>query len=403
MTRAALPQNYQISAGTLLEDFESGFAQDLGWGTVTHSTDYVKTGTKSLKIVSSTGASAMGIGKKTIALDLSSYDKMTVWFYVPDLTNFKRISFYLSSSTTFATYFSVAANVQTGNGYTGVKQGWNKLVFSRADWTNTGGESWSNQMVRMRVYVYATGTDVTTTAYIDNMTFGGKSIGNVLLTFDDGYDDVYTDAYPYMAAKGLKGTAYIPGSLIGGTGFMTVEQLTTLYAAGWAISNHTFTHSNMGAYSQAQAYAEIEAGRQWLINNGFPRAADHVCYPNGAYNSDVLLAMTQAGAKTGRTIGTWRGQNDLYPYELNVVAIDNNTSLATAKTYIDDVINKGETIIIYLHKLVVSPSVGTEWSIANFQGLIDYIVQKKIRALTIDEWFEGLTNPRYRSIPLIRS
>ena len=395
MSRSVLPQNYSISEGTLVEDFESGFAQDLGWGTVSHSDDYVKTGTYSLKIISTTGASHMGIAKKTISLDLSSYDKMTIWFYVPDLTHFKAISFVLSSSTTFATSFTATVNRQAGNGFTGVRAGWNKVTFSRGDWTNTNNESWTNTMVRMRVYVYSDATDTITTAYVDTMRFGAKSIGNLLLTFDDGYDDIYDVAYPYMDARGLKGTCYIPGYLIEtGTGFMTKANLTELYGKGWAIGNHTYNHVDMSAYTQAQAYAELSTNRDWLIANGLTRAIDHIAYPVGGYSDDVLTAMTQIGAKTGRTIKTWRGQNDIYPYEIKVVAIDNTTTLATTKSYVDDVTNRGETIVIYLHKLVASPSVSTEWSIANFQGLIDYVAQKKIRVVTIDEWYNGLANPR---------
>jgi hypothetical protein len=40
---------------------------------------------------------------------------------------------------------------------------------------------------------------------------------------------------------------------------------------------------------------------------------------------------------------------------------------------------------------------------AHLIELLDYIYYKGIRVLTIDEWYNGLTNPRYRSLPVTRA
>jgi hypothetical protein len=56
-----------------------------------------------------------------------------------------------------------------------------------------------------------------------------------------------------------------------------------------------------------------------------------------------------------------------------------------------------------LHSIIETPTVSAEWSIANFQSLINYIVSLKIKCVTIDEWHEGLTDPRALSISVSRA
>ena len=44
----------------------------------------------------------------------------------------------------------------------------------------------------------------------------------ILLTFDDGYDDQYDEAFSYMESKGLhKATAYIVSGTMNGAGTLT--------------------------------------------------------------------------------------------------------------------------------------------------------------------------------------
>ena len=398
MSRAGLPQDYLQDEGTLIEDFES----ISGWSCISGSqaldTTNYKTGSGSLKLTSESGGH--GITTKTISLDLSEKSKrMTFWFYVYDVAAFNYVSVIFSSTTNPSTK-NFTCQVSNAGGQ--IRAGWNKFSVGRANWTNTGDESWNNTMVRLRIQCNAKAGTVNIVS-VDSLYGSVESMGRVLLTFDDGYDDVYNEVFSYMQPRGLRGTSFVVGSLIDGAGFMTKAQLTEIYAYGWAIANHTYTHANMAAYTQAQAYAELNNNKNWLISNGYPRAVNHVAYPVGGYNDDVLLAMAQVGAKTGRTTKTGNNYDSSHPYELTIREISNATSLATAQNYVGEAISRGTTVILMLHKLVESPSVSTEWSIINFQGLIDYLVMRKIRVVTIDEWYEGLTNLRYRSLPLYRS
>ncbi len=67
----------------------------------------------------------------------------------------------------------------------------------------------------------------------------------VVMTFDDGLESTYKIAYPIMKQYGIKGTVYVIPSLVGTSGYMTLNQLTELHDAGWTIASHTWDHQDL--------------------------------------------------------------------------------------------------------------------------------------------------------------
>ena len=99
-----------------------------------------------------------------------------------------------------------------------------------------------------------------TPAYAD----GTKA--TVIFTFDDGWTDQYTNAYPILNEKGFKATIYVNSSTVqnNADNFMTLSQLQGLYASGWDISNHTTNHnSSLGYLTDA---ASMEQLKQIYLN-----------------------------------------------------------------------------------------------------------------------------------------
>lgn len=84
----------------------------------------------------------------------------------------------------------------------------------------------------------------------------------VLLTFDDATSTVFTAARPILDAAGMRATVFAVGSLVGSDPwFMTLEQLGQLYASGWDVGSHTWSHQALSqqiwAYSRSDATATL--------------------------------------------------------------------------------------------------------------------------------------------------
>jgi hypothetical protein len=67
----------------------------------------------------------------------------------------------------------------------------------------------------------------------------------VILTFDDGYDDNYLNAFPILQAWGLTGTFFIITDLVGSREYMSWEDLRVMASHGMDIEAHGRTHRDL--------------------------------------------------------------------------------------------------------------------------------------------------------------
>ena len=389
MTRNTLPQNWLIKEGTVLEDFSN--IDD--WLV---PTNYGGTGTKEivdingvpfLKLTPATAGGNVGFAK-TINLKISELGNMYIDVYVYDNTALGecRINFSSVTNITKMMYQSLTPAQ--------LKKGLNRIPLMATDWVSSGGELYSSTMVRLLIRSIS-GTGKILPVAVSNLRYGHKSKSCICMEFDDGYD---TDGYAYMKSKGIKGSFSIYPSAINALGKMSKTLLDEAYGLGWAICNHSMDDTNFTTLTQSEIEGKLLACTQLLVENGWTRSSRHVTYPSGGYNDTVNAAMIDADMLTGRS---GEGYQYMLPgemYNLTRKTLSSSITLATAKSWIDYAAKMGIPLIILTHQL----GGDTGFPVEDFYSLIDYGIVKKIHFLTRDEFYEGLTNPRYRSLPLSR-
>jgi len=398
MSRSQLPQNYIIRQGTVFEDFEniSQWTKFGSGGTISADTTYKMYGSQSLRLNVTTAGSFV-IARKTYASSQDMRETSRVihmWFYpvtTPSTTiSEMQITIYETVATKFFSW--------TPSGSTFLPDQWNHIVLHRNVWANTGSASWGNiNAIEVRL---TAASGQTASVCVDMWIHSQEQTPRCLIMFDDACDDVYTEAFAYMNPRGLKGTIFVVPSLVGTSGYCTLAQLEEMYEAGWSIANHTYSHQNLSTLSYNQIVDQIGRCTDWLISHGFTRGAYHLAYPYGGYNDNVFAAMDALGIKTGRSVLSLRLQNapvDNYKILMSR-ALDNASSLSTIKSlFIDRAISWGQTAFLHGHKLEAAAGTNT-WAISDFQALIDYIIARRLPCVTIDEWYEGLSNPRYLAV-----
>jgi len=78
------------------------------------------------------------------------------------------------------------------------------------------------------------------------------------------------------------------------------------------IGSHTLTHPILPTLDQASIHLEMTESRRQLEKQ-LGRAVNYLCYPNGAFNEQALLAAKQAySAAVTAENGTLNGDNDLH-------------------------------------------------------------------------------------------
>ncbi len=204
---------------------------------------------------------------------------------------------------------------------------------------------------------------------------------SVVISFDDGKVSTRTVAYPLMAARNIKGTAYVVSSTIGGGGIMTVGQLQELDAAGWDIANHTDTHADLTLLNQVQQEAEISACTTALNGWGLTRASNHVAYPGGAQNNTTLLAMAAQNMLSGRKVtASLLNPGTARYYKLPA---QNTTLLAATIAQTQAALDGGQTFVYYAHDI----GGGVDLSAADFETWLDWLIANSVEMLTISELY----------------
>lgn len=67
----------------------------------------------------------------------------------------------------------------------------------------------------------------------------------IVISFDDGYQNIYDNAYPIMERYGLTGTVYIVANRLRSDGFLDRGQLKEMLASGWEVGSHGMTHTEL--------------------------------------------------------------------------------------------------------------------------------------------------------------
>lgn len=119
-----------------------------------------------------------------------------------------------------------------------------------------------------------------------NALYYGRALPSrpIVLTFDDGYLDAYTDAFPLLRRRGLIGefnviTGYA-GLRVGVNSYLTWPQIDAMAAAGMEMESHTVDHQDLGLVSTPKAIYELRFSRGTLAAH-IHRAVQFLAYPSG--------------------------------------------------------------------------------------------------------------------------
>lgn len=123
----------------------------------------------------------------------------------------------------------------------------------------------------------------------------------VVLTFDDGYLDFFTTAFPILQAHGFKAVSYIVPGFLGGSAYMTPAQVKQLDRSGLVeIGSHTVYHVNLTTASPANRSFELDASKT-MLEHLLGHPVLDFCYPSGRFNAAVVTAVGNAGYVTATT------------------------------------------------------------------------------------------------------
>ncbi|ANE36356.1 polysaccharide deacetylase [Campylobacter iguaniorum] len=147
---------------------------------------------------------------------------------------------------------------------------------------------------------------------------------SVVITFDDGYKDNFTNAFTILKKHNFKATIFIvvdrftknwatdkdlneSSDELNAEEMLSNDEVAQMIASGLIeIGSHTMDHANLPALSTDEKWAQIHKSKV-NIENIFGTTCETFAYPFGFFDNESALAVEKAGYKAAVTT-----KNDVY-------------------------------------------------------------------------------------------
>ncbi|MGH2606563.1 MAG: polysaccharide deacetylase family protein, partial [Anaerolineales bacterium] len=145
----------------------------------------------------------------------------------------------------------------------------------------------------------------------------------IVVTFDDGNEDTYAEAFPILSSYGFRGVVFAVGNRTGAKGFMTADELLALVEAGWEIGSHGWSHVDLTTLGATQWRQEI-LGSKLELERVLGAPVRAFAYPFGSATRAIIAKVAEYGYALGAGLGSanhhdrgsvyYLGRREIYGY-----------------------------------------------------------------------------------------
>jgi len=148
----------------------------------------------------------------------------------------------------------------------------------------------------------------------------------IVLTFDDGYRNMYDIVLPLLLARDMQATFFLyPAKFNTPTG-LTPDMVATLAKNGMEIGSHTSNHNDLTKISASQLKKELEDSKKNLEKiTGQP--VEFLCYPAGRFNSQVIAETKKTGYLAAVTTQMGKTADKQDPFQWKRIRINYSDGL----------------------------------------------------------------------------
>lgn len=135
-----------------------------------------------------------------------------------------------------------------------------------------------------------------------NAVYSHQGLGKVaVVSIDDGYDDVYSNAFQIAKKYGITLSLMIATGLLENPGYISWGQLKEMVDSGNAAYDHTWSHFNLPSGDSTKITYEIMQAKKQLDDH-LGTNQNIFTYPYGGFNASAISILKANGFKAAFTI-----------------------------------------------------------------------------------------------------
>jgi len=186
------------------------------------------------------------------------------------------------------------------------------------------------------------------------------------ITFDDGYESVYTKAYPVLKKYKLSACVFLVGlpdrkgsfGLIKGRKLLNLKQIRKLKNSGWEFGYHTRTHKDLRFMDSKKLNDEIEKGKK-LLEKSLGFKIKYFAYPFGLFNKRVEKIVAKANYSYAFGADGGKVSKNSSNYKISRVLLDKYTKVGDLRVlssneglFINKIVNYLMRFPLYFHEAI---------------------------------------------------
>jgi len=213
----------------------------------------------------------------------------------------------------------------------------------------------------------------------------------ISVSFDDGWESVYTEALPVLQKDGIHTTQYIISGELTNPTYMSVPQIKSMEVNGHQIASHTVTHPDLTTLTDQELTTELVDSKATLIKD-FGGPVDDFTSPYGAYNAHTLQFIakyyrSQKNAEGDPAANELEAINvgaSFNPMSIQSYSVRNTTTMDDLRKLIKDAEDNNGWLVLTYHQVdnSGSPYSVTPQVFAQQMKLID---QSPVRTPTVGQ------------------
>jgi len=159
----------------------------------------------------------------------------------------------------------------------------------------------------------------------------------IVITFDDGYRDAYTQAFPILKEEGMRATFFVVTRTLDDRRpeYLTWGMVIEMHRANMEFGSHSYEHVDLAGQSDAYLVYQLLGSRE-ALEARLNEPVRFFCYPAGSYDARTIQVLHDAHYWGAVTVNYGATQRSEAPFELERIRVRGSYDAAQLLSAIEE-------------------------------------------------------------------